>query len=388
MTRAAVAFTTRATSAEAGQDLGRQIAEGLSNASPDALVVFASSTYDYPALLRGVDEAARPAVLVGCSSAGEFVSGQQGAGSACALALTSSELRFAATIGRGLRTDRDTAARDLVRDFQGPRHLEQRYRYALILTDALAGYTDDLIDRINRLTGGTYQLFGGGAGDDARFERTHVFHGTNAYADAAVALEILSDQPLGIGVGHGWAPNSDPFRVTEAEGTRLISLNAAPAVEAFEEHAERTGQPFDPVVPIPFFLHNVLGIDTGAGFKLRVPLGIDSHGALACASDVPAGATARIMGANGQSTIGAAARATSDALRQLGGRKPAAALFFDCVATRLRLGQEFDFELDTVQERLGAVKLAGCNTYGQIARAEGQFNGFHNCTAVVCVIPE
>lgn len=31
---------------------------------------------------------------------------------------------------------------------------------------------------------------------------------------------------------------------------------------------------------------------------------------------------------------------------------------------------------------------AGCNTYGQIARAEGQFSGFHNCTAVVCVIPE
>jgi len=25
---------------------------------------------------------------------------------------------------------------------------------------------------------------------------------------------------------------------------------------------------------------------------------------------------------------------------------------------------------------------------GQIARSEGQMSGFHNCTAVVCVIPE
>ena len=27
-------------------------------------------------------------------------------------------------------------------------------------------------------------------------------------------------------------------------------------------------------------------------------------------------------------------------------------------------------------------------SYGQIARADGQFSGFHNCTAVVCVLPE
>jgi hypothetical protein len=31
--------------------------------------------------------------------------------------------------------------------------------------------------------------------------------------------------------------------------------------------------------------------------------------------------------------------------------------------------------------------VTGCNTHGQIARAEGQFEGFHNCTAVVCLLP-
>ena len=63
------------------------------------------------------------------------------------------------------------------------------------------------------------------------------------------------------------------------------------------------------------------------------------------------------------------------------------ALVFDCVATRLRLGQEFGAELAAVQRELGDTPLAGCNTYGQIAQSEGQFNGFHNCTAVVCTIP-
>ena len=52
------------------------------------------------------------------------------------------------------------------------------------------------------------------------------------------------------------------------------------------------------------------------------------------------------------------------------------------------MGTDFHFELDAVQEELNGAKFAGCNTIGQIASAEGQFSGFHNCTAVICVIPE
>jgi hypothetical protein len=33
-------------------------------------------------------------------------------------------------------------------------------------------------------------------------------------------------------------------------------------------------------------------------------------------------------------------------------------------------------------------RAGGENSYGQIVRAAGQFSGFHNCTAVVCVIPD
>jgi hypothetical protein len=85
----------------------------------------------------------------------------------------------------------------------------------------------------------------------------------------------------------------------------------------------------------------------------------------------------------------AAANAVSRALEQTAPAQPKGALFFDCVATRLRLGSEFEQELNTVKKNLGPnVPYVGCNTYGQIARAENQFNGFHNCTAVVCTFPE
>jgi hypothetical protein len=155
----------------------------------------------------------------------------------------------------------------------------------------------------------------------------------------------------------------------------------------FEEHARRTEQKFDVKDPIPFFLHNILGIDTGQGFKLRVPLAVNDDGSISCAAEIPTGATVCIMSTDAVSAGEAAASATADALSRLNGNEPAVALFFDCVATRLRLGRDFGSELKAVERALGSAQFAGCNTYGQVARAEGQFSGFHNCTAVICILP-
>lgn len=84
----------------------------------------------------------------------------------------------------------------------------------------------------------------------------------------------------------------------------------------------------------------------------------------------------------------AAERAVRSALARLLGHQPAAALVFDCAATRLRMGRDLEIELAAIGDVLGTAQYAGRNTYGQIARVEGQFSGFHNCTAVVCVLPE
>ncbi|HEV7844354.1 MAG TPA: FIST N-terminal domain-containing protein, partial [Pyrinomonadaceae bacterium] len=274
MTDSTVVYTDLPDSKEAGEFLGTKITEDFEGRSPDALIVFASSRHDYAELLQAIKAACRPKILVGCSSAGEFTCDAQGDSAASAVALRSSEMHFAAGVGHHLRDDREAAAREIVSSFTGLGNHSYLFRSALVLTDALAGYADDLIEALNLQTAGTYMLFGGGAGDDAQFTRTHVFHDTEAIPDAAVALEILSNKPLGIGVSHGWVTAGAPMRVTEAEGMRLISLNAMPALEVFEEHAASTGQEFDLDNPVPFFLHNIIGIDTGSGHKLRVPLAV------------------------------------------------------------------------------------------------------------------
>ncbi|MCA1607274.1 MAG: FIST C-terminal domain-containing protein, partial [Acidobacteria bacterium] len=343
---------------------------------------------NYSQLLKAIEQTCRPQIIVGCSSAGEFINDNQGEGSVSAVAIRSSDMQFAAGLGKQLRADRTAAAKQIVSSFAGLHSHNYLFRSALVLTDALAGYADDLVEQLNLQTAGTYQLFGGGAGDDAKFSQTHVFKGTEAYPDAAVALEILSNKPLGIGVSHGWKPAGAQMRVTEADGMRLISLNAAPAIEALQEHAEATNQKFDLDNPLPFFLHNVIGISTGDDYKLRVPLAVNPDGSILCAADIPTGAMVCIMNTTSSSAAEAASQAIQGAVQQLNGSKPKVALFFDCVATRLRMGGEFGLEMQAIQNALGSTMYAGCNTYGQIARAEGQFSGFHNCTATVCVIPE
>ncbi|MES3020655.1 MAG: FIST N-terminal domain-containing protein [Pseudomonadota bacterium] len=387
-TRVAVSHTTLCTEAEAGKMLADELRAQLGAETPDVLIVFASPQFSYPGLLAALGAHCRAAIVVGCSSAGEFSGCSTGNSSASVMAIRSDDIRFNAAVGTGLRADRGAALRAVLPVFSGTRHTDYPYRSALVLTDALAGYADEMIHDITVATGGTYQLFGGGAADDARFQQTDVFYGTEAFSDAVVVLEMLSKKPIGLGVRHGWEPAGAAMRVTEAEGTRLVSLNAVLAGDAFEQHAARTGQSFSRADPMPFFLHNVLGIDTGDGYKLRVPLALNADGSVSCAAEVPVGAMVSFMSASAASACDAARQASQAALDGLQGAPHAGSLMFDCAATRLRLGREFGDELQAVADTLGSRNFAGCNTYGQIARTEGQFSGFHNCTAIVCAIPE
>ena len=313
MTQSTVVGTDIPDASEAGIFLGTHIDQTFSGASPDVVILFASSQYDNAVLLKAIQGTCHPGLLVGCSSAGEFTSDRHGTQSAVAVALRSSEMEFAAGLGRGLSSDQAAVGAQIVCSFRKPGSHSFRYHTALVFADALSGYTDELIEQLALLTAGDCQMVGGGAGDDAQFQRTHVFFGTEAHTDAAVALEILSNKPVGIGVSHGWQPVGRPLRVTEAAGTRLVSLNAIPVAEIFADHAESTGQKFDTSDPLPFFLHNILGIDTGAGYKLRVPLAVEADGSIVCAAAIPQGALVYIMSTTGPAASTAAESAVAAA---------------------------------------------------------------------------
>ncbi len=384
--KTAAASTDVADARDAARRLATDILQGLGR-EPQALMVFAAPSYDHSALLDELATRFPGTLVVGASSAGEFMNQERGEGLACALGMAGEDVRFGVGVAHNVLADAASAARQMTASFNGLSDYTFPYRSALVMADALAGHADVLVDELTLATGGQYQFFGGGAGDNAQFQRTSVFCGREVLNGAAVALEMLTEKPIGVGVRHGWAPASAPFRVTEADGMRLISLNGLPAADAFEAHALTSGQKLDRDAPIPFFLHNILGIETGDAHRLRVPLAVLPDGSVLCAAEVPQGSVVYIMRASAASAVEAAQEATQAALAAMGEHKPQAALFFDCVATRLRMGDQFGEEVAVVRSQLAGADLLGCNTHGQIARAEGQFEGFHNCTAVVAVLP-
>lgn len=388
MTKAFTVHTVLEDDREAGRSLARDLLERFDNSPPDAVILFASARYDHEALLSAFNEVCAPRALVGCSSAAEFVKGHEGDGTACAIGLQSSEIRFNAVIGHGVRDDEESAALTLVSKLEGLTDFQYPFRSALILSDALAGQSAILVRHLDVATDGMYKFFGGAASDNVEFRNTPVFCDGRVYNDAVVALEILSTKPVGVGVAHGWTPVSEKARVTEADGKRVVSISSGPAVEIYEDYAKASGQDFDRNEPLPFLLHNVLGIQENDRYRIRVPVAVNDDGSLNCATEVPEGALVKIMGASGESTFAATREAVRRARSQLKNHEPCVALFFDCIATRIRLGKDgASHQLEAMNDVIGEVEYAGFNSYGQIVRADGQHDGFHNCTALVCLLP-
>ncbi|MDQ3441042.1 MAG: FIST domain protein, partial [Planctomycetota bacterium] len=119
MTESAVVWTSDDDSGAAGNSLAEQVLAELKGEAPDALILFISPKYDAAVLLRAVEDSCHPKVMMGCSSAGEFTSESHGVGHASAVALRSTEMKFACRMGRGLQGDRAGAARNIVAGFQG-----------------------------------------------------------------------------------------------------------------------------------------------------------------------------------------------------------------------------------------------------------------------------
>lgn len=388
MTKTVSAFSRIKNPAEAGKELAAQISCQIDK--PNAIIVFLGGDYDLAPLLGLLTEQFPNAQVVGCSSAGEVGSEHTGKDGASALAIHSTDMLFSAGLVTDISKDAEQAALRLLTGFRGFQENQYRYRTALVLCSATNGLTEEIITALHLETGGKYRFFGGGAGSGIEEASTQakVFMDGEVKSDAAVALEILSTRPIGIGVRHGWTAATGPMRVTSSHGTVVESLNAIAAAEIFKRHALTTGQELDPLAPHSFFVQNAVGMRLDSGYKLRLPIALLDNDAIAFSAEIPNGAAISIMCTTDQSSTNAARIATQEAINQLSSYKASGALLFDSAATGWRMGEIFHEAVEAVQETLGEVPLCGCNVMGQIATLKDQFSGYHNCSAVVCVFPE
>jgi hypothetical protein len=140
------AISSKSDSEAAGRELGRSMRKAFDGAAADAVIVFASAQHDYETLLNALADEAGTDVVVGSSSAGEFTQDRRAEGQVSAMGLRSSDMRFAVGVGRDISRDPAAAAGQVVNSFSGLRDGAAPYRSALVMTDALAGHTDALVE--------------------------------------------------------------------------------------------------------------------------------------------------------------------------------------------------------------------------------------------------
>jgi len=370
--------------AEAGQQAA---AAAIAGRDPKLLIVFCSHSYDLQELLDAVNQLSHDVPLIGCSTAGEIAASGVRDSSIVVTALGGDgfSVRTTAAINAssGLRRSGAEAAAALT-------ELDERpHRVLMLLTDGLAGDQQEIVRGAYSVAGAGVPLVGGCAGDDLKMESTYQLHGHQVLEDAVVSAAIGSDEPIGIGVRHGWQRVGEPMLVTDSTENVVKAIDDRPALDVY---LERLNAPADVRSDSAAFIN----------FAQTHPLGLDRQGgedhvrfigdanfedrSLACIARVPQGGLAWLMEGSDESVLAATDAACADALGALDGRPPAGILAFDCIARRGVLGDEgVAAEVNRVAQHSDGAPVAGFYTYGEIARTQG-VTGFHNQTLVVMAL--
>ncbi|HTX34284.1 MAG TPA: FIST N-terminal domain-containing protein [Bryobacteraceae bacterium] len=219
--------------ADAVADLKRQ----CTDADPRVVIFFGSARYEAAALSRQMREAFPGACTVGCSTAGEIAAGEMLTGSVVAMFLGRDVVAEAACvavekIGAGLQVQ--PALRTLERHFAAPLASLAIDEYVgVVLADGLSGAEERLMEQL----GDAADVFfvGGSAGDDLKFQRTHVFENGNCYTDAAVLLLLRLPRGFEIVKTQSFRPTGKVLVATKVDQARrkVIEFDHRPALDAY-----------------------------------------------------------------------------------------------------------------------------------------------------------
>lgn len=354
--------------------------------------LFAAPDRDLSACLAAAADVVGGAHLIACTTAGEITEQGLTHGGVAVLLVASDAMEVAPAFADDLKANPVGAARQLAAALEHVRRAaagrNRRQLTSVVLTDGLSGTGERLVTQLFDDGSGARQIVGGAAGDEGKFEATWVGAGGRVARDSVAALHVFGEHAWGVGVHHGLRPTTKPMRVTRAVDNVIHEIEGEPAFKAYVRHAADRGVTLTGADAGPYLIANELGIHFfDKVVRARAPLSVGADGSLTCAADVPRGSMVSILDGEPDVMIAAARSAAEEAKTHLGGRPAAGVLLFDCVCRGMILKDGFRREIDAVRHVFGDVPVAGFLTYGEIARYQGQLDGWHNATAVVVAIP-
>ena len=246
---------------------------------PRVTIYFASTKYDPAMLGKQMKDAFPDSILVGCSTAGEITSGKMLSGSVVAMFLGSEIVEDAAVaVIEDLNSEAAVkkAFAGFERHFGCPLADMDLHRHVgIILVDGLSGAEERLMEKIGDLT--DLLFVGGAAGDDLKFQGTHVFADGKVFSRAAVLLLLKLRKGFEVLKTQSFCSTGKKLVATAVDtaSRKVISLNGRPALEAY---AEAVGLP--PAQAPSVFMKHPLGLIVEGEPFVRSPRAVEGSSIL------------------------------------------------------------------------------------------------------------
>jgi hypothetical protein len=252
-----------------------ELKEKITINEPRLVVFFASSIYKPDEVAAEVKAAFSGADVLGCSTAGEIVSGKMLTNSIVAMAFdkeASGDVKIEVIENIKENSDPQKALESFENHF-GKKLSEMDYKkyLGLALIDGCSFAEEALMEKLGTKT--NVFFVGGSAGDDLKFEKTYIYVNGKAYANAAALALLKPGTKFDILKTQSFKALGKKLIATKVnEAAReIIEFNGKPAAEVY---AEAVGKPVNEIESV--FMSRPLGVMIGDEPYVRSPQQSDS----------------------------------------------------------------------------------------------------------------
>lgn len=261
------------------------------------------------------------------------------------------------------------------------------FQTMVVLVDGMGTRVNTLLASLFNVFGLECNYLGGGAGSLELKRKPCLLTSQGLLEDSA--LLVMLSAACGVGVSHGMQSVSGPYRITEARGNVIHSLDWKPAHVCFREAVQALTEDVSDGETFPVSKSFCIAVNRlGAEKMVRDPTHADRQGTLYFTPEIVEGEFVDIVRATPESTIAAAREALKLAQGSYIGERPYKTIVtFDCSGRQKFLGQRFAEEIEAVND--GVSPVIGALTFGgEIANSGRDYLDYYNRTCIVAVMEE
>jgi hypothetical protein len=222
-----------------------EIKEQLNDIDTKLLLYFSTSNHSPWELSKAMNSAFPDVETFGCTTAGEITTGRMLEQSVVAMAFSDEAVADVhITLMENISSDPNAIPNGLRRLEQSLNRsvsdLDYREYVGLLMIDGMSGSEERVIEKIGDYT--NIMVVGGSAGDDLKFEHTHVFHNGIEAINAAVLCIMRPKVKFDVLKTQSFDPSDISLVVTKTneEKREVVEFNHQPASKAYAEALNTT----------------------------------------------------------------------------------------------------------------------------------------------------